>query len=227
MSQIPNGIFIAFAFRWRDFLSAQGDQVVFVSPSGQYAAQLQEEGFRWVNWEVGRQTINPLKEVGAVINLLRIIKKEAPDLVHLHTIKPVLYGSLCAWLRKKIAIVRSITGRGYVFLGEDARARMLRPFVKMIYRFALNSGRGVVIFENETDRDYFVKQKLVNPDKTRIIEGVGVDTEYYSPTPEPDGTPIVVLAGRMLWDKGVGTFVEAARLLSSRVSAAICSGRTT
>jgi glycosyltransferase involved in cell wall biosynthesis len=211
-----------YLFRFRlllaRFLRAQGDEVVFVSPSGEYAAQLEADGFRWRSWEVGRQSVNPWKEACAVLKLLRIIKDESPDLIHLHTIKPVLYGSLGAWVWKKMAVVRSITGRGYVFLGEDIRARLLRPLVKAIYRFALNSGHGAVIFENKTDRDFFVGQKLVNPDQTSIIEGVGVDTEYYFPVPEPEGIPIVVLAGRMLWDKGVGTFVEAARILSSRVS---------
>jgi glycosyltransferase involved in cell wall biosynthesis len=212
-----------YLFRFRLSLARslreQGYQVVFISPSGQYASQLESEDFRWMSWEVGRQSINPLKEVGAVIDLLRIIKKEEPDLMHLHTIKPVIYGSLCAWLYKKITVVRSITGRGYIFLGGDVRARLLRPLVKAIYRFTLNSGRGAVIFENKTDRDYFVGQKLVNPDQASVIEGVGVDTEYYSLAHEPKGIPVIILAGRMLWDKGVGTFVEAARLLHHKVSA--------
>jgi glycosyltransferase involved in cell wall biosynthesis len=212
-----------YLFRFRlllaRFLREQGEEVVLVSPSGTYASQIEADGFRWLNWEVGRQSVNPLKEAQAAWRLLRIISQEKPDLVHLHTIKPVLYGLLIAWFRKNIALVRSITGRGYVFLGEDARARLLRPLVKIVYRFALGSGRGMTIFENETDRRYFVDQKLVSPDRTCIIEGVGVDTDFYSPLPEPEGIPVVVLAGRMLWDKGVGTFVEAARLLRSKVSA--------
>lgn len=212
-----------YLFRFRlllaRFLREQGEEVVLVSPSGAYASQIEADGFRWLNWEVGRQSVNPLKEAQAAWGLLRIISQEKPDLVHLHTIKPVLYGLLIAWFRKNIALVRSITGRGYVFLGEDARARLLRPLVKIVYRFALGSGHGMTIFENETDRKYFVDQKLVSPDHTCIIEGVGVDTDFYSPLPEPEGIPVVVLAGRMLWDKGVGTFVEAARLLRSKVSA--------
>jgi glycosyltransferase involved in cell wall biosynthesis len=200
------------------FLYTRGDDVIFVSPSGQYASQIEGNGFRWICWEVGRQSLNPLMEFASVYKLLRIIKRETPDLVHLHTIKPVLYGSISTLLWKNLGVIRSITGRGYVFLGEDVRAKLLRPLVKAIYRFALNSGRGSVIFENKTDRDYFIDQKLVNLDKANVIEGVGVDTEYYFPSPEPDGIPVVVFAGRMLWDKGVGTFVEAARLLRSKVS---------
>ncbi len=212
-----------YLFRFRlslaRFLRAQGEDVVLVSPPGAYASQIEADGFRWLRWEVGRQSVNPLKEVQAVWRLHRIVLQEKPDLVHLHTIKPVLYGSLAAWTWKNVALVRSITGRGYVFLGEDFRARILRPLVKFVYRLALGYGRGMTIFENETDRSYFVDEKLVRKDHTCIIEGVGVDTDFYSPLPEPEGIPVVVLAGRMLWDKGVGTFVEAARILRSRVSA--------
>lgn len=212
-----------YLFRFRislaRYLKDRGYEVVFVSPSGQYVTQLEEEGFRWLGWEVGRQSTNPIKEGASIIKLLRIIKKEAPDLIHLHTIKPVLYGSLCGWLLKNISIVRSITGRGYIFLGRDIRARVLKPFVKASYSFLLNAGRGTVVFENTADRDFFLEQRLVDSENAVVIEGVGVDTDHYLPTPEPDGIPFILLAGRMLWDKGVGTFVETARLLRSRLPA--------
>jgi glycosyltransferase involved in cell wall biosynthesis len=212
-----------YLFRFRlslaRFLRGQGMEVVLASPFGSYVSQLEAEGFRWLAWEVGRQSVNPLKEVAAIWNLLLMVRQERPDLIHLHTIKPVLYGSLSAWLGKTPAVVCSITGRGYVFLGNDIRARLLKPLVMAIYRFALGAGRGMTIFENEADRNFFVEQKLVTPANSCIIEGAGVDTDHYSPLPEPDGIPVVVLASRLLWDKGVGTFVEAARLLRSKVSA--------
>ena len=209
-----------YLYRFRlslaNHLRDHGHQVVFVSPAGNYVSQLESQGFPWRRWEVGRQSVNPFKEAGAIIGLLRIIKHEAPDLIHLHTIKPVLYGSFCTWFQKRILLVQSITGRGYVFLGEDLQAKLLRPLIKTIFRIALNSDRGTVIFENETDRNYFILQRLVRPERTNVVQGVGVDTDYYSFTQEPAGVPIVVLAGRMLWDKGVGTFVDAARILHNK-----------
>lgn len=212
-----------YLFRFRlslaRFLREKGEEVVFVSPSGPYATQMEADGFRWLKWEVGRQSVNPLGELRAIWQFHRIVAQEKPNLVHLHTIKPVLYGSLGSWLRKNTALVRSITGRGYVFLGTDFRARLLKPLVKLVYRLALGGERGMTVFENETDRNYFVGEKLVRADRTQIIEGVGVDVDHYSPLPEPQGIPVVVLAGRMLWDKGVGTFVDAARILRSKVSA--------
>ncbi len=201
------------------FLREEGFDVVLVSPSGKFVPKIQAEGFRWVQWNVGRQSINPFYEINALLNLVSIYREEKPSLIHLHTIKAVLYGSVAAWLAGIPAVVRSITGRGYVFLGEDIKARILRPIVKSIYRFSLHFPKGITIFENETDRAYFVQEKLVDFEDTTLIKGVGVDTDYYVQMPEPEGVPVIVLASRMLWDKGVGDFVEAARLLKGEVDA--------
>jgi len=212
-----------YLYRFRSslasFLRMQGNEVVFVSPSGRFVPDIQEQGFRWLAWQVGRQSVNPISEVEAILELAHLYSLEEPSLVHLHTIKPVIYGSLAAKIAKAPAVVHSITGRGYVFLGKDAKARLLKTLVKRIYRFALSSRSSVTIFENETDRNYFLDENLVTSRASSVIEGVGVDVEHYSYSPEPDGIPVVVLAGRMLWDKGVGTFIDAVRLLRSKVSA--------
>ena len=212
-----------YLYRFRSslasFLRMQGNEVVFVSPSGRFVPDIQEQGFRWLAWQVGRQSVNPISEVEAILELAHLYSLEEPSLVHLHTIKPVIYGSLAAKIAKAPAVVHSITGRGYVFLGKDAKARLLKTLVKRIYRFALSSRFSVTIFENETDRNYFLDENLVTSRASSVIEGVGVDVEHYSYSPEPDGIPVVVLAGRMLWDKGVGTFIDAVRLLRSKVSA--------
>ncbi len=201
------------------FLRSHGMDVVLVSPSGRFVPEILAEGFRWQAWEVGRQSINPFTEAQAVASLARIFRQEKPDLAHLHTIKSVLYGSLAARLAHTPSVVRSITGRGYVFLGEDIRARFLRVLVKPLYRFVMRSGQ--TLFENAADRQYFLDEELVKADHTHLIEGVGVDTDHYQPLPEPEEPPVVLLATRMLWDKGVGTLVDTARLLHKEIAARI------
>jgi len=207
-----------YLFRFRlslaKFLRAQGMDVVFASPSGQYVSSIVAEGFRHLIWEIGRRSINPLEEALAIGKLANLYRLERPDIIHLHTIKPVLYGSLAARLTGSPAVVCSVTGRGYVFLGEGPLANGLRPLVKGLYRFALRHGN--TLFENEADREYFLSENLVKPEQTHLIEGVGVDTDYYQPLPEPSGIPTVLMAARMLWDKGVGTLVKAARLMQGR-----------
>ena len=203
------------------FLRSQGFEVVLISPSGRYAPLLQQAGFRWIEWKVGRQTLAPWVELFALLQLARLYRKERPALVHQHTIKPVLYGSLAARLTHVPAVVNSITGRGYVFVGDDRKARLLRGLVRPLYRMAFASPHNKAIFENDEDRQYFIREKLLPSQRAWVVEGVGVDAEHFTPAPEPAGPPIILLPARMLWDKGVGILVEASRLLRSEVPARV------
>lgn len=205
-----------YLFRFRislaSYLRSRNIEVVMVCPNGQYVQAIEEQGFRWVKWEVGRKTVNPLTELSSLLHLIRILKQEKPDLIHLHTIKPVIYGTLAAQIVNFKKIVRSVTGRGYIFIATDWRAKILRPLVKGIYRFILRNSYGVTIFENSNDKQFFEENKLINKEKSFLIEGVGVDINYFSAQLELDQSPIILMASRLLWDKGVDTFVEAAHI---------------
>jgi glycosyltransferase involved in cell wall biosynthesis len=206
---------LALARQLRD----QGFDVLLVSPPGSFLTNFQEEGFRWISWQIGRKSISPISEIRSLLQLINIYLHEKPDLVHHHTIKPVLYGSLAARISGVSKVVNSITGRGYVFIGKDLKARILKKFVTPFYKIALNAHRNAVIFENQFDREFFVNAGFVAKEHTWLIEGVGVDPDVFQPEPEPEGVPIILMAGRMLWDKGVGVLVEAAQILKSRVEA--------
>lgn len=194
-------------------LRSLGCEVVLVSPPGRFAEKLQQAGFRWIEWNLGRKTVAPWRELGSLIQAWKVYRREKPDLVHHHTIKPVLYGSLAARLAGVPVRVNSITGRGYVFLGKDRRAGLIKALVMPAYRLALGGKGCGAIFENQGDRQYFLSEKLIKPQQAWLIEGVGVDEVTFTPLPEPAGSPVIVLAARLLWDKGVGELVEAARLL--------------
>lgn len=196
-----------------DDLLSKGMEVVLVSPPGPFIEAFQDWGIRWISWKVGRKTLSPLQELRSIVNLTRIYFRERPDLLHHHTIKPVLYGTMAARLNHVPAVINAVTGRGYVFLGEDLLARLLRLFVSPLYRFLLKSSQVGVIFENQTDRDFFIERSLVRSEQTWLIESVGVDPDRFKPQPEPEGETIILLPARMLWDKGIEILVQAARLL--------------
>ncbi len=143
------------------FLLSQGWEIVMVSPSGSYTSSLEKLGYRWVKWEVGRQTLAPFKELVALNNLREIYLQEKPDLVHHFTVKPVLYGSIAARLANVKGIVNCITGLGYIFLSTDLKARLIRPLAKSLYWLTLRASNCRVIFENEGDRGYFLRNRLV------------------------------------------------------------------
>ena len=192
-----------------------------VSPPGDYVHLLEREGFRWERWEVGRQSFAPWIELMTLIRLGNLYQEEKPDLVHHFTIKPVLYGTLAAQLTNQPGVLNFITGMGYVFLSRDLFAKFLRPFIHVFYKLIFRDERCRVIFENKGDQEYFVAKRLIKANQAYLVPGVGVDVERYHPVPEPEGTPIIIFAARMLWDKGVGVLVEAARGLRSIVPARI------
>jgi glycosyltransferase involved in cell wall biosynthesis len=208
-----------FRLSLANFLREAGQEVSLISPPGEYAERLQQAGFAWHAWQVGRQTLAPWLELSSLRQLKRLYRQLKPDLVHHHTIKPVLYGGLAARSAGIPVVVQSITGRGYVFLGQDVRSRLLRQIVRPFYRLILNRPGSHTIFENEGDRQYFIQQKLARSDQTHLIESVGVDPDHFAPVPEPQGDPIILLASRLLWDKGIGVLVEATRLLHQKTQA--------
>ncbi len=198
-------------------LRARGFEVVLVSPDGKFVQRLREDGFQWYEWRLKRRSITPWLEVGSFFRLWQIYRREKPDIIHHHTIKAVLYGSLAAALSGIALVANSISGLGYVFSSTDPKAVIIRKMIHPFYRRVLRKISSAVIFENQSDREYFFRQKYVYPQQTWLIEGVGADPRRFSPTPEPDGEVVILMAARTLWDKGVGVFVDAARFLKARV----------
>jgi len=210
-----------FRFSLAKFLSEQGFNVVLVSPPGKYTSNFEQNGFRWLAWDLGRQSIHPWREIKSLKQLIQIYRQEKPDLIHHHTIKPVLYGSSVARILGLRNVVNSITGRGYVFSGNDLKAKFLKQLVSPFYRYALNHPNYAIIFENKIDKQYFIDHKFIPEERTWLIGGVGVDINQFTPSPEPEDIPTILYSGRMLWDKGVGILVEAARLLKSKIECRI------
>jgi glycosyltransferase involved in cell wall biosynthesis len=194
-------------------LRARDAEVVLLSPSGPYASQLQAAGFRWIPTPMSGKGMNPFEELKTVWLLRKIYRNEKPDLVHHFTIKCVLYGSMVARWSKVRPVVNAVPGLGYVFNATGWRGALMRLLVRWLYRFALRDTQ--VIFQNKEDREIFIRLHLVRAESTHLIPGSGVNLNKFSPMPEPSGIPVVMLAARMLWDKGVGDFVEAARILKS------------
>jgi glycosyltransferase involved in cell wall biosynthesis len=204
------------------FLRDKGFDVVFVSPDGEYRESIIENGFQHIQWQLNRRSTSIFSEVKALIGLLRIYKREKPVLVHHFTIKPVLYGSIVSRLMSIKATVNSITGLGYIFLSKDWKGKLLRLLVFPIYKFSLSHSNNFIIFENPYDRDVFIKHKFVKIERSLIIQGVGVDEVYYEYSPDPNlEVPLVVLPARMLYDKGINTLVDAAKILKEKVSVKI------
>lgn len=174
------------------------------------------EGFQFHPLRLVRKSINPLAEFVTLADLVSLYRKTRPDLVHQVAIKPILYGSLAAKMAGVPAIVNAIAGLGYVFIPGSWKKNLLRRGVEWAYRFCLLGDRVKVIFQNPDDRGLFLDHRILKDSQAVLIFGSGVDTERFAPTPEPEGEPIILLASRMLWDKGIGELVAASKILKER-----------
>lgn len=183
---------------------------------------IERHGMAVVPIDVPRSVSNPWSEAKALLSLVRIYRDIRPDLVHHVVLKNVLYGSLAARLTGVPAVVNAITGLAHTFTVDDWKCRLLRPTVLRALRFALSLPNSCVVLQNESDREVLVRAGAVRRERAVVICSAGVDVQTYRPSPLPewrldgDSPPIVVLPSRMLWTKGVGEFVEAARQLRRR-----------
>ena len=190
-----------------------GFDVHIAAPEGKAAQTLLSEGFRFHSVAMTRSGLHPWKELATIAALFSLYRKLQPDLVHHLRLKPVLYGGLAAYGARVPAVVGLLTGLGYVFIAETRKAAVIRRLVTLSCKVAFRHGNQRIIFQNPDDQFVFVQNKILPARQTALIKGSGVDVNTYLPTPEREGVPVVVLASRMLRDKGVDEFVDAARSL--------------
>jgi glycosyltransferase involved in cell wall biosynthesis len=192
-------------------LRQRGNEVVLVSPPGPYSHLMEADGFRWVDFDFSRQGKNPTSELRTLLGLWKLYRAERPDVVHHFTIKCVIYGSLAARTLGISHIINALPGLGHVFIDQGWQGKILRFFVKILYRAALHDS--VAVFQNPDDQALFVQEGLVRQGRHRLILGSGVDIQRLPAMEENEGTPVVILMARLLWTKGVREFVEAGEKL--------------
>jgi glycosyltransferase involved in cell wall biosynthesis len=193
-------------------LTERGAQVTIIAPRDRTFEPLIEMGCRCVELPVASKSTNPRDDLKTLMALYREYRATRPHLVFHYTIKPNIYGSLAAMLAR-VPSIAVTTGLGYVFIQKSRTAQI----AKRLYRFAFRFPREVW-FLNRDDHQAFVDEKLLaHPERARRLHGEGVDLEEFSLAPLPHREDFVfILIGRLLWDKGVAEYVEAARRLRKR-----------
>lgn len=174
-----------------------------------HGTAIEAEGFKLIPISLRRRFANPLQEMGALAELVRIYRAERPDIVHHVALKPMLFGSLAALLAGLPAIINAVAGMGYVFTSTSTHARILRPFIQTFLRLLLNNRRTSLILQNEDDLGLLQDFGVVDRQHVSLIRGSGVDVGHFKPLPEPEGEVTVAIVSRLLWDKGVHNLVEA------------------
>jgi glycosyltransferase involved in cell wall biosynthesis len=198
-------------------LQADGHEVIMLSPPGEFGARFAERGFRWISLPMDRASLNPARELVTVGALARVLARESPDLLHNFTLKCAVYGALAARMAHIPATVNAVAGLGYVFTSQSAKARVLRPLLKGMLKATLSSSHSLLILQNPDDAESFTGAKLIASRKIRLIRSSGVNTERFHPrqtrSTNHDGRLRVLMASRLLWEKGVQEFIDASSLL--------------
>ena len=193
-----------------------GYDVVVLTSLTRAENSLEAHGIKVIGIQFARRSVHPIRFLKNLIDVIRVFRTEKPDIIHQIALKPILIGSLAArWLGIK-RVINAVVGLGFAFSSRTRAARIARWFLLMFFEGVFKSPQARVVFENGDDLAYFVQKGWVNQQGTVLIRGAGVDTEYFTPRHLGASPPVVMLLSRMLWDKGVGEFVVAARILQAK-----------
>lgn len=201
-----------------EYSKAKGFEVVigYGELGGADPKRLENKCFKATYIPIQRGGINPFKDMKSLFYIWKFFKKEKPDIVHLVTIKPYLYGGIISRLIGIPCLVSAVTGLGSLFISNNLKSKIFRLFLFPIYKFAFNHFNQKIILQNKDDLNHLKKWGVLNLRNVKIIKGSGVNLEMFTNLTEQSGTPVVCFAARLLKDKGVLEFVSAARQLKEK-----------
>ncbi|WP_186647648.1 glycosyltransferase family 4 protein [Fluviispira vulneris] len=176
--------------------------------------------FKLINWNIDRKSFYPIKELYTLIKLFFLIKQEKPDCVHSMTIKSVIYsGIVCRILG--LPMVSLIPGLGTAFTYPGIIGFFLKKIAIFLYKISLNNKDFKIFFENNDNKETFIKLKILNPNNAITINGSGIDIEKFKFKPRnfQDNTKrFVLMAARLIKDKGLIEYIEAAKIIAKERS---------
>ena len=189
-------------------LVAAGHEVVVLAPGD--GAGLAAAGVRYIPLEMDAKGLNPLSGLAMVARMTRNFRAERPDVILSWTIKNNIFGAMAA-RRVGVPFIPNVSGLGTAFLSGGA----LQFVAETLYRHAFRP-LDTVFFQNVEDRDLFIARRLVRPRQAQLLPGSGIDLAHFSPAPNTDGPPVFLMIARLLRDKGVVEYAQAARLVRAR-----------
>ena len=190
----------------------RGHKVIVVTPKDKYVGEVLDFGCEHFNINLDNKGVNPVNDFYLLFQYLRIFYRERPNVILAYTAKPNIYGSIAASFYST-PIVNNISGLGTAFI----RGGLLGKIVSLLYKFSLRKSE-CVFFQNNDDKDLFLKKNLVTKNQVDILPGSGVNLEYYQPSNlnivnRNQDEFVFLLIARLIWDKGIQEYVDAARLI--------------
>jgi len=188
-----------------------GYEVIAIAPYDCYSEKIIEQGFEFHDIKIDAQGINPIQDIKTMYAFYKLFKKVSPDIICQYTIKPNIYGSVVANMLN-IKVINNIAGLGTLFIKEN----LVTKIAKILYK-ASQSNVKRVFFQNRDDYTFFIEEGIVNKNKCDILPGSGVDTNKFLPKKrDKDNITKFLLIARMIWEKGIVEYVDAARMIKTR-----------
>lgn len=220
---MPRLLFIVNHPRWfmthrlavAEAADARGYEVHVATPPGE-SVDVIASRFTWHRVRLHRSGISPVRELVAFLDIVRLVRRLRPDLIHNVTLKPVLHGTTAARLCKVPAVVNAVAGVGHVFSSRRMADAVLQRIGAAFFRFVLRHRRMRVVFQNQEDCELFVGNRWIRAEDAVLIPGSGVDTDRFRPAAAAHDVVTVLFASRLLYTKGIVEFVTAARMLRPR-----------
>lgn len=194
----------------------RGNSVYVIAGDEDKKSVIEQCGFVFKTISLSRSGMNPIAEVYSIMQLRHQINLVRPDVLHLFTIKPIIYAGLAlklSFFKKQPIVCYSITGLGSSYLSNSLFGRTVWHMIKSLYRVSFSVPGSIVILENKDDKLFFVEQGIVKDANTFLVDGAGIDTSKYVPSLNKNTTVTVVLVARLLKDKGIAEYIEAGRIL--------------
>jgi glycosyltransferase involved in cell wall biosynthesis len=198
-------------------LLASGATVGVATRFSVHEEELKSLGFTLFPVSFSRRGLNPLSEVITSLRIRNIVREFKPDITHNVALKPVVTGTFGELLGRQRVVVNALVGMGYIFTSTDARASLARPLLSRILKSLLRSKSVHVVIENPDDLSSLVSDGFVEPSKISLIRGAGIDLKAFPFHSETDGPVLVTLVSRILRDKGILEFINAANQLQTRL----------
>ena len=203
-----------FCLHWLRIAEAAksvGFDVAVVTRVREHGDVIRKAGLTLIPFEISRQGMNPFRELATITRLVALYRRQLPNIVHNVAMKPTLYGSLAARLAGIRGVVNTLAGLGWLFTSPIFIARSLKKLI--VFIFSHYFVHSIIVLQNNDDAAFM---KSLGLNFVKVVRGAGVDLKKFFPAEENTGTPLVILPARMLWDKGIKEFVEAARILIAR-----------
>jgi glycosyltransferase involved in cell wall biosynthesis len=196
----------------------RGFEVVIATGDGDATREIVSLGFEHHHLRISRFNNSLVDEVLAAFDVFKLCRRLNPDLLHLVTLKPILYGGITARLLRLPAVIFAVAGLGSVFVGGTVRYKALRYLILWIFKFIFKHPNFKVIIQNSNDFKLFETCCNLRHDSMEMIKGSGVSLSIYKPSVKikKSSTAVVLFAARLLKEKGILDFIEAARILNQK-----------